>query len=832
MIEPGMIPQYTGDWGQLEKDIAALRRQAGGIRGAGGDVHSRFQGVSAHYQAPEAGQLLSSTLPVKTTADEFADDIEALAKALETFASEAKPHADRLKQFKQKAFAFVDSVAGDDDWTDDQDKVDAHQALMDGVAAAREGFQEAERKAANTINAISPAMCRPKWVEDDGSHKPGMYGQSAEMLAGMEDLPWGSPEGRTYERWSLEWWGHGAKSWVWDGIVVDSIWGGVQSIGTLLGYDGAEAAGQAWDGLRRTFVGAYAYGMDWAGQEEHLSDWQKESRAYTKEFGKAFIAYDMWEEDPARAHATVFFNIITLGAGPLGAAAKLGKGGTFAKAAGTVAKIGDALDPLSGGLRAARALSDLPRMSQVVANVSDNLNLPKSNFPDGALDDLDNRYRVDKDGNLIPLDQQGRPDTRPAPRELAAADRVPDLSVNRPDRLDRSAGTDGPDGPDAPDGPDDGPGRPGERELVGAGARPGEGTARAGEGVPPPRASHESPRPVGGDRGGPGGGPGNAPDAGGGGAGRTDPGGYGNGPESGTGSPGPGSGDPGYGRSPSGGGSPEAPHGDTPGDGSGPGRGTTPGDGTPGNDVPGDGIPDGGTPSGETPPSDVLPGIEPDRYTRTDGDIAQAKTGPLKPEQEAGLLAELTRARMPAADQQKVIQSLRKDPYGAGVAELINRGHLRDVENYDGILNMCKNGPSRSDPSSMVPAAYMALTHATELQNRGIARLGFELGDGNTPWDLNVYIRNEDGSIDYGYQLKDVQNSKNIAKIANGAAKQLEYEPMGPRVAILDIHQHMSRMDARTFAKVERWAEKSRATFLLRFEDGSITVPPNGSVFP
>ncbi|WP_327189789.1 hypothetical protein [Streptomyces xinghaiensis] len=384
MIEPGMIPQYTGDWAQLEKDIAALRKKAGGIRGAGGDVHSRFQGVSAHYKAPEAGQLLSSTLPVKTTADEFADDIEALAKALETFVSEAKPHADRLKQLKQKAFTFVDGVEGDDDWTDDQEKVDTHQALMDGVAAAREGFQEAERKAANTINAISPAMCRPKWVEDDGSHQPGMYGQSAEMLKGVEDLPWGSPEGRTYERWSLEWWGHGAKSWVWDGIVVDSIWGGVEGIGTLLGYDGAEAAGQAWDGLRRTFVGTYAYGMDWAGQEEHLSDWQQESKGYAKEFGKAFIAYDMWEEDPARAHATVFFNIITLGAGPLGAAAKLGKGGTFTKAAGTMAKIGDALDPLSGGLRAAKALSDLPRVSQVLANVSNNLNLPKTDFPETA----------------------------------------------------------------------------------------------------------------------------------------------------------------------------------------------------------------------------------------------------------------------------------------------------------------------------------------------------------------------------------------------------------------------------------------------------------------
>lgn len=580
------------------------------------------------------------------------------------------------------------------------------------------------------------------------------------------------------------------------------------------------------DGLRRTFVGAYAYGMDWAGQEEHLSDWQQESKGYAKEFGKAFIAYDMWEEDPARAHATVFFNIITLGAGPLGAAAKLGKGGTFSKAAGTMARVGDALDPLSGGLRAAKALSDLPRMSQVLANVSNNLNLPKTDFPDGALDDLDNRYRVDKDGNFIPLDREGRPDTRPAPRELSAADRVPDLRPDRPDR------------PGQPEGSE----APGERELVAAGARPGEGTASAGDGLPPPRASHEPGGPGGGGRGGAegpdssSGGPGNASGVDGGGAGHSGPGGYGNGPESGPGGhgpgngPGSGSGDSGSGRS--GGGFPEAPHGETPGNGSGPGQGAASGDGTSGNDVPGDGTPDGGTPSGEAPPSDVLPGIEPDRYTRADGDIAQAQTGPLQPEQEADLLAELTSARMPAADQQKVIQSLRKDPYGAGVAELINRGHLRDVENYDGILNMCKNGPSRSDPSSMVPAAYMALTHATELQNRGITHLGFEFGEGATPWDLDVYTRNGDGSIDYGYQLKDVQSTKNIDKVAKGAAKQLQYDPMGPRVAILDIHQHMSRMDARTFTRVERRAQDSGATFLLRFEDGSITVPPNGSVFP
>jgi hypothetical protein len=424
VISPGGIPQYTGDFAKVATAVTELRKHATGIRNSGQDVHSRFQATAAYYRAPEAEQLLSSTQPVMDTADDFAAAVESLADALETFAAEAKPHADKLKQLKLDAIDFVDSVEGDDDWTEDQDKVDRHQALMDGVAAAVVGFQEAERDAANKINAISPALCRPAWVEDDGTHGTGMYGVSADMLKGVEDLPWGSPEGRTYDRWSLDWWGHGAKSWVWDGIVKDSIWGSIDGLGTLIGYHGAEARDQAWDGLRRTGVGAYAYGMDLFGQGDHLSDWERDSKDYAKEFAKGFIAYDMQEEDPARAHAVVSFNLLTVIAGPAAGISKLGKGGSFAKAAGTVAKIGDALDPLSGGLKAAKSVAALPKVSEVLANVSNHLQLPKTRFPDGALD-LSDRYRVDKDGNLIALNPDGTPNTAPVRREPALADRMP-----------------------------------------------------------------------------------------------------------------------------------------------------------------------------------------------------------------------------------------------------------------------------------------------------------------------------------------------------------------------------------------------------------------------
>ncbi|MEU1149053.1 hypothetical protein ACFYO9_24140 [Streptomyces sp. NPDC005863] len=469
MIVVGEIPKYNGDFAKVETAISELRTHATGVRSGGVDVHSRFQAIGAYYQAPEADQLLSSTQPVMDKADGFAADIETLADALETFVAEAKPYADQLERLRLRAIDFVNSVDGDDDWTQDQDKLDKNQGLIDDVSAARNGFQMAERKAANKINAISPAVCRPVWVEDDGSHGTGMYGESLELLKDAKELPWGTPEERTYEKWSLDWWGHGAKSWAWDGIVKDNIVGSLDGLGTLVGTHGSEARGQAWDGLRRTFVGGYAYGMDLFGQGEHLSDWQRDSKAYAKEFGKQFIAYDMWKEDPARAHATVTFNLLTFGAGPLAGIAKLSKGGKFAKGAAALAKVGDVIDPISGGLKATRALADLPKVSAVLARVSEQLHLPKPKFADSSLD-LSDRWTVGKDGRLIPIGPDGTPNLKPAPPEAAAHKRGAGMS-------------------------------PGDRELAGVGGRApeagahagghGPGTSgHAGEGLPP-RAGHE-----------------------------------------------------------------------------------------------------------------------------------------------------------------------------------------------------------------------------------------------------------------------------------------------------------------------------------------------------
>ncbi|MFE6552024.1 hypothetical protein ACFVHS_26980, partial [Streptomyces sp. NPDC057746] len=61
MIDPGQIPQFTGDLAQLEKDYGDLRSDASRVRSTGRDVHAGFQGLSAYYTAPEAERLFATT---------------------------------------------------------------------------------------------------------------------------------------------------------------------------------------------------------------------------------------------------------------------------------------------------------------------------------------------------------------------------------------------------------------------------------------------------------------------------------------------------------------------------------------------------------------------------------------------------------------------------------------------------------------------------------------------------------------------------------------------------------------------------------------------------
>ncbi|MFJ2769910.1 hypothetical protein [Streptomyces sp. NPDC087300] len=473
MIEPGGIPRFTGDFEQLDKDVSGLRGDATGIRGGGADVHSRFQMLGAYYTAPEADDLFATTQPVMDKADEFAADLETVADALETFSIEARPLAKRLERLRGEAGEFVDSVEGDDDWTYDGDKTDRNNELMDGVAEAESAFRAAERQAASKISAI---VRGPRFIEDDGSHKSNkktvMYGFDADHLKEAKELPWGSYVSESIHAWEIH---RHIKHYVWDGFVVDGAVGTLKGLGPLVGIGGS--AKDAWSNLGDVVSGIGQYTMtpiDWAldhtiGPDDSSGD--NKQKAAAREFGKSLVAWDQWDENPVQAAGTTTFNVLTLGAGPLGAIAKGGKGGAAAKAAGVGAKIGTYADPLSAGLTVGgKAISKLPSVADLTARVRTGTDAtPDLQRVHSDLEFDGSRVRVE-DGEFIRVDADGRRIEDTAPEELSAAERASE-------------------------------GSPGQREpaLMGAGARGPEGAAAAGKNVPPEAGHGGSPHSTSGD---------------------------------------------------------------------------------------------------------------------------------------------------------------------------------------------------------------------------------------------------------------------------------------------------------------------------------------------
>ncbi|MFB7931983.1 hypothetical protein ACFC4C_23085 [Streptomyces sp. NPDC056039] len=464
MIKPESIPLFTGDLAQLEQHTDALRTEADGIRQAGGEAHRQFQGLSAFYQAPEADDLFASTAPVRDAADAFGDKVATVADALRTYAAEVAPIAQRLEQLQSQATTFVaglktDSGAFDENWTDDADKVSEHQALMHDVNVAQAQFAAAEIACNNKITALVGGT---QYVMNTGDKQfiprgAELYGYSTEVLDQAKELPWGTPVTQSHDWYDPDDLGYYAKSFFWDGIIVDNVWGTVDGLATLAGFHGSDSAGQAWEGLVRAVVGAETYLMESGGQKPtgiFATDFAQESKGYAKEFAKGFVAWDMWEENPSRAAATVVFNGLTLGVGPL-KAASAGKAGAAARTAATVAKVGEIIDPL--GAAAKVTGHAVPRIAQITENLRGVNHIPDLRAPHSVLELSDGSKVVIENGEFIAYDKHGDlVGLAPKQERFSAAETTPEQT------------------------------QPWERELAGVGgrSRSPQAAAQAGEGPP------------------------------------------------------------------------------------------------------------------------------------------------------------------------------------------------------------------------------------------------------------------------------------------------------------------------------------------------------------
>ncbi|MGW1838159.1 hypothetical protein [Streptomyces sp. NPDC002067] len=806
-VDPAEVPVFTGDLDLLESKVKALSHSGPKIQTTGSDIHKSFGGLSAFYKAPEAEQLFAVTKPVADKARDVAADVRVIAGALGTYAREITPLVKQLEQLKRDAADFRHKVDGDDDWREDGDLIEENLGRRNKIAEVWTAFQAAERDCHAKIVGLVGGK---RLHAIDSSHKTG-YGYNAEDLKQSKHLPWGDAVEESVPWWQV--WEHAYD--FGKGVIVDGAWGTIKGLGTLLCFDGWEAAGQAWTGLAKLGTGISITTMPLVGPAflaipgDKLPSWLRDSRTAMKETGKALVAWDQWESNGSRAAGAVTFNVLTAvfteGAGA--AASGAGKAGAAAKIVSFAGKTGKAIDPMTYVFKGTG--TGVTKISAVMAHLKDagHIQIPKISegafsLPEGTVAlsphtvkspfDGPARY-LDNDGNLYKEDGTlyERAEDAPAGKPGQSTIGADHSQIGAPVRQNQLAvagvGRHGDDisriGSDASD-------------PAHTGSHAGHGRTGLGDNAPTGRAGDHA-VPSGGNTGDhiPANNMNNNPTGGGGRTTDTTPSREGHGTGDARGIPHQGGhGNGSYSHD-------EAASSDV---------GSTNGGGS------GDGV------HGAAHPS--TPDEQPPVHLQGDG-VAQQPLGKMTPDQEEAVTTALAESKVPPVDQERMLTQLRKSGYGASVAEYIASGRFSSFPGYKDLIFQVKQ-------KDMMPAVHQALEHAAELQAKNAGNIEFELKLPQQKLDLDVLVRSENG-IEYGAQLKDLQSANGIKSAVTKIAKmQLAGPGVKVKVAILDICDSKGTLTERALNAVQRAADRTNASFELRFRDGSVTVFPTNATTP
>lgn len=428
MINPGEIPQITGDVEVVATQGAILRTQGRAFAATGTDVDSTWQGLAAVYVAPEAAQLFAATGPVKERTETVGSQVSAVGDALVAYADEVRPIKAELASLRVQAEAFVRVATANPDWRADPALVAENNRLVTAVDAQVAAWMAAQRECANAIDRLDGGI---QYVQDNGDENQAAneYGYSAAALdqaAAGGALPWGSPE-----ELDKPWWEDGldlAGSFV-EGFFVDGLAGAVQGLGQLVGFGGSEGLEQSWGGLARLGLALTPLRLvndytDLPGLPKGALSGQLDQTA------RALLAADEWGKDPARAAGAVVFNIVSVilgtkgvGAGVRGGAAAAEGTGAVAESAGLLARLTMKVSDLVAATKARIPTIHIPDVfkSKIVADALDDtprpLNgdgSPSTRVPRPADYDrhgnyTDGTYRVSEKANLRHTDGHAPP---------------------------------------------------------------------------------------------------------------------------------------------------------------------------------------------------------------------------------------------------------------------------------------------------------------------------------------------------------------------------------------------------------------------------------------
>ncbi|MEU7948455.1 hypothetical protein AB0C50_27530, partial [Micromonospora taraxaci] len=370
MINPGEIPQIPGNMELLATHAQTIKTTGVDFANTGQAVDTTWQGLAAVYEAPEAAQLFAASGPIRTVSASVGEDVQAVGTALATYASEVKEIKAQLAALKGQAEQFVASTNGDEDWREDEGKVDKHNGLISAVNTQVAAFFEAQRKCANTINALYGGR-QYRADNADGKAEDGEYGFDANTLnaAAGEDgaLPWGSTE--EHDRGFL------GDVGAFFGGIGEGFVTMLEDLGGLIGRDPTTGewswgtAGQSWLGLGKfvwavsIYINPVTIVIDQTVGMPFME--KREAGNLLLNAGKTIIAYDMWSEDKSRAGGLAAFNIVSAVVGTKGAASGLRGAGAAVngiRGSATAARIS------AGLVRAGNWLDNLPTVGEVAIN--------------------------------------------------------------------------------------------------------------------------------------------------------------------------------------------------------------------------------------------------------------------------------------------------------------------------------------------------------------------------------------------------------------------------------------------------------------------------------
>ncbi|WP_067599127.1 CdiA C-terminal domain-containing protein [Nocardiopsis listeri] len=255
LIDPEAIPYPLTDVWSLNYAAETLRSGGEDIASGAEDMRSTWQGLQAHYEAPESETLFAKMDPVVDRGDGLESDLATVAGALEDLAEAAKTARGELNTLKIEAQSLWNRNHDNKLWWLDKDDETDEWALQENlrlksaVNAAWATFNEAENDCATRISNLfdGPAYASPDQASGDDVL---VYGLPTD--AGDVDMDPLDPElsfdyvnntVNNVANWAREEFHPDLAKFdnpygqaVWDTVVTDVLWGTAVGFQSKIGF--------------------------------------------------------------------------------------------------------------------------------------------------------------------------------------------------------------------------------------------------------------------------------------------------------------------------------------------------------------------------------------------------------------------------------------------------------------------------------------------------------------------------------------------------------------------------------------------------------------------